>query len=166
MAGQMRILQTIGASIVGALLFSGMVWAEDCAPDRAHLRGDWGQARFTVELADDPLERARGLMHRESMAITHGMLFLYETPQQVSFWMKNTLIPLDMLFLSADGTVARIHQNAVPLDLSPIDGGADILAVLEVNGGVAARFGIAEGSVLRHPSLDQSIAVWPCAGPE
>ncbi|MCK8463696.1 DUF192 domain-containing protein [Aliiroseovarius sp. S1339] len=148
---------------MGALLLSGMAWAGDCAPDRVDLRGDWGQARFTVELADDPRERARGLMDRENMPSTHGMLFLFEQPQEVSFWMKNTLIALDMLFLNADGTVARIHPNAVPLDLTPIPGGSDILAVLEVNGGIAARFGITQGSVLRHPSLDQTIAAWPCA---
>ena len=130
------------------------------------LRGDWGVARFTVELAQTPADRARGLMHREDMAASHGMLFLFEAPQNVSFWMKDTLIALDMLFLRADGTVATIHENAQPLDLTPIPGGSDILAVLEVNGGMTDRLGITTGSVLRHPALDQTRAAWPCDAPE
>ena len=156
----------MGASIMGALLLSAPVWADVCDPDYVDLRGDWGKARFMVEIADDPGERAQGLMHRESMPMSHGMLFLFETPQTVSFWMKNTLIPLDMLFLTADGTVARVHQNAIPHDTSLIPGGSDIFAVLEVNGGISERFGISEGTVLRHPLLDQSIAAWPCAATE
>lgn len=155
-------LTPVRASILGALFLTGPAFGSDCAPDRVDLRGDWGQARFSVEVADDPRERALGLMHREEMPLTHGMLFMFEEPQDVSFWMKNTLIPLDMLFLSKDGTVSRIHENAVPQDLTPIHGGTDILAVLEVNGGVSARFAITEGSELRHPAFDQSVAIWAC----
>ncbi|MHA6267613.1 DUF192 domain-containing protein [Aliiroseovarius sp. CAU 1755] len=140
--------------------------AGDCSPTHVDLRGDWGVARFTVELAQTPADRARGLMHREDMAASHGMLFLFEAPQNVSFWMKDTLIALDMLFLRADGTVATIHENAQPLDLTPIPGGSDILAVLEVNGGMTDRLGITTGSVLRHPALDQTRAAWPCDAPE
>ncbi|GHE94569.1 hypothetical protein GCM10016455_13780 [Aliiroseovarius zhejiangensis] len=153
---------TFGASVMGALLLCAPVQAQTCDPGHVDLRGDWGQARFSVEVADDPGERALGLMNRDSLPVSHGMLFLFETPQSVSFWMKNTLIPLDMLFLQADGTVARVHSNAIPHDLTPIPGGPDIQAVLEINGGLAQRFGIGEGTVLRHPDLDQSIAAWPC----
>ncbi|WP_255743714.1 DUF192 domain-containing protein [Aliiroseovarius sediminis] len=167
MVPTVRKLARSGASVACALLLSGAVaWAGGCASDHVDLRGTWGQARFTVEIADDDSERARGLMHRETMPATHGMLFLYDRPREVSFWMKNTLIPLDMLFLRADGTVARIHHNAVPHDLTPIPGGTDILAVLEVNGGIAKRFGIDAGSVLRHPALDQDRAAWPCVAPD
>ncbi len=111
---------------------------------------------------DDPEERARGLMFVEDLAPMTGMLFIYDRPQPVSFWMRNTLIPLDMLFLDATGTVRRIHENAVPLDETPIPGGDDILAVLEINGGMSGRLGIEEGSVLRHPDLPQDQAAWPC----
>lgn len=163
MKGVRDIAVRTGASVMGALLLCAPALAEGCDPAHVDLRGDWGQARFTVEIADDPGERATGLMNRETLPMSHGMLFLFEAPQPVSFWMKNTLIPLDLLFLTADGTVARVHRNAVPLDLSPIPGGSDILAVLEVNGGIAERFGIVEGTVLRHPRLDQKIAAWPCA---
>lgn len=153
-----------GRVILAALAWIGLaapLWAA-CAPGSVELRGDWGQARFAVSVMDDPEERARGLMFVKDMPAGAGMLFIYERPQPVSFWMRNTLIPLDMLFLDDTGTVRRIHENAVPLDETPIPGGDDILAVLEINGGMAARLGLEEGSVLRHPDLPQGGAAWPC----
>lgn len=140
-----------------------MAAAAECTQDRVSLRGSWGQAAFSIEVADDPRERAKGLMFRESLPIMQGMLFLFEQPQRAGFWMKDTLIPLDMIFVQEDGTVSRVHHNAIPHDTTLIDGGAGVKAVLEVNGGVAARFGIAEGSELRHPAFDQTVAAWPCA---
>ncbi len=134
----------------------------DCAPDRVDIRGDFGQARFTVAVADEPAERSQGLMNVESLPRTSGMLFLYESPRRASFWMKNTLIPLDMIFTDETGTVTRIHENAVPHDETTIDGGPGVLAVLEINGGLASRMGIEPGSVIRHPGLDQDIAAWSC----
>jgi len=133
-----------------------------CSPDAVQLRGDWGQVRFAVELADDEAERAKGLMNRASMPQSAGMLFVYPDPRTVGFWMKNTLIPLDMIFLDAEGTVARVHSNAVPGDLTPIMGGDGIKAVLEINGGLAKRMGIGPGSQLRHPSFAAARAAWPC----
>ena len=136
--------------------------AAECRETAVDLRGDWGSARFTVELADEPAERAQGLMNRPSMPRSEGMLFLYEAPQRATFWMRNTLIPLDMIFMDETGTVTRIHENAVPLDETTIDGGDGVLAVLEINGGLARAMGIDVGSELRHPALDQSRAAWPC----
>jgi uncharacterized protein len=136
--------------------------AAACSDDRVDLRGDWGAARFTVEVADEPAERAQGLMNRPSMPRSAGMLFLYDAPQRATFWMRNTLIPLDMIFMDPTGTVTRIHENAVPLDETTIDGGPGVLAVLEINGGLARAIGIDVGSQLRHPGLDQSFAAWPC----
>lgn len=133
-----------------------------CRPDTAHLRGSFGQARFTVELADEPKEREIGLMNRESMAASAGMLFVYERPQRARFWMRNTLIPLDMIFMDRRGVVVKVHHNAVPLDETFIEGGRDIAAVLEINGGMARALGIEAGSQLRHPALDQTVALWPC----
>ncbi len=135
----------------------------ECAEDRVDIRGDWGQARFTVEVADEPRERSQGLMNRESMPRTAGMLFLYDAPQRATFWMKNTLIPLDMIFMDGTGTVTHIHENAIPLDETTIDGGPGVVAVLEINGGLSGRLGIDTGSILRHPGLDQSKAAWSCA---
>lgn len=143
---------------------TGLARAESCAPDVVELRGPWGQARFAVEVADDPRERAQGLMFRENMALGRGMLFLYEKPHNATFWMRNTLIPLDMIFLDTQGRVTRIHENAKPLDETVIDGGDGVIAVLELNGGLSARLGLSEGSQLRHPFFGAD-ALWPCPAP-
>lgn len=153
-----RILAASGLWLASALT----AIAGDCNPTRVDLRGDWGQARFTVELADDYSERAVGLMNRASMANSVGMMFVYEQPQSVAFWMKDTLIPLDMIFIDATGTVTRVHENAVPLDLTSIPGGPDVLAVLEINGGMAQALGIGPGTLVRYSELDPSIAAWSC----
>jgi uncharacterized membrane protein (UPF0127 family) len=136
--------------------------AGECRQDRALLRGDWGEAQFTIEVADDRSERAKGLMHRESMPKSAGMLFVYPRPKRVGFWMKNTLIPLDMIFLDRTGTVQHIHHEAQPGDLRPKFGGDDIQYVLEINGGLAKQMGIVVGSRLRHPSIPEDRAAWPC----
>ena len=145
-----------------ALLLTGGAAAAACAPDTVDIRGASGQQRFTVEVADDGAERAKGLMFRESMPKSAGMLFVYEQPQRAAFWMKNTLIPLDMIFADATGRVTRVHSDAIPGDTTPIEGGEGIQFVLEINGGLAKRMGIAEGSELRHPAIAQGTAVWPC----
>ena len=134
-----------------------------CRADTVELRGPGGTARFSVEIADTPGARAQGLMNRASLPASAGMLFVYERPQHASFWMKNTLIALDMVFADAAGRVTRVHENALPLDTTPIDGGPGVAVVLEINGGLAARLGIAPGFELRHPALDQALAAWPCA---
>ncbi|MEM9010732.1 MAG: DUF192 domain-containing protein [Pseudomonadota bacterium] len=140
----------------------GLPAAAACSGDEVLLRGPGGEARFSVEVADDPAERARGLMGRESIGRFHGMLFVYDRPQPVAFWMRNTLIPLDMIFLDETGTVQRIHENAVPLDETSIPGGDDILVVLEINGGMSDTLGLAPGMEMRHPAFDPAIAAWPC----
>jgi uncharacterized membrane protein (UPF0127 family) len=133
-----------------------------CTSDTVDLRGAWGSARFNVEVADDEAERARGLMHRESMPTSAGMLFVYDKPRRVSFWMRNTLIPLDMIFADARGVLQHIHHEAQPLDETPVFGGDDIYAVLEINGGLVRRLGIAVGSDMRHPAFDPAQAAWSC----
>ncbi|MBY6055953.1 DUF192 domain-containing protein [Leisingera daeponensis] len=140
----------------------GTALAADCKPDRVDLRGSWGQAGFTVEIADDEQERARGLMFRDSMPSGAGMLFVYEHPQPAAFWMKNTLIPLDIIFVDELGQVTSVHQNAKPGDLTPIPGGDHVYAVLEINGGLAGRYGISAGSQMRHEIFSAVGAVWPC----
>jgi uncharacterized protein len=136
--------------------------AGGCRNDIVELRGDWGSARFTVEVADDNAERAQGLMNRESMASGAGMLFIYDAPQPASFWMKNTLIPLDMIFIDERGLVREVKSNAIPGDETPIFGGTDILMVLEINGGLAGRLGITPGSEIRHPGLSPEKILWDC----
>lgn len=156
----------LGAALLGAalLLPAGSVLAADCAPDRLDLRQGETTLRFRVEVADDAAERIRGLMYREQLPRFGGMLFVYDAPEPVAFWMKNTLIPLDMLFFDASGRLAAVHENAVPGDLTPIPGGDAIQYVLEINGGAARKLGIAPGAELRHPALDQARAAWPCDG--
>ena len=90
-----------------------------------------------------------------------GMLFVYETPRRASFWMRNTLIPLDMLFADPTGRITRVHEGAVPLDETMIDGGEGVQFVLEINGGLAGRLGIAEGDVMQHPAFGPGAAA-PC----
>ncbi|RVT81587.1 DUF192 domain-containing protein [Rhodobacteraceae bacterium CCMM004] len=153
--------QGVILAVLFAALLPGLASAA-CRDDRVDLRGDWGQARFSVELADEPRERARGLMFRESLPRGAGMLFVYELPQRATFWMENTLIPLDMIFVDARGVVTRVHPEAQPLDRTTIDGGDGVLAVLEINGGLAAVYGIGPGTHLRHPAFDEGLAVWPC----
>ena len=102
--------------------------------------------RFTVEVAATPEQQERGLMFRKSLAGDRGMIFPYDPPQNVAFWMKNTLIPLDILFIRSDGTIVRI-TNAEAMDLTPLPSGEPIAAVLEIRGGRAAELGIKPGDI-------------------
>lgn len=136
--------------------------AAACRPELVELKGPRGTARFTVEIADTESTRARGLMHRDRMAASAGMIFIYDRPANVAFWMRNTLIPLDMIFADATGTVQYVHANAIPHDETPISGGDGIKAVLEINGGLARRLGIGPGTVMRHAAFADGPAAWPC----
>lgn len=102
--------------------------------------------RFTVEVARTPEEQARGLMNRTSLPANGGMLFPFATPKFASFWMKNTFIPLDMIFIRADGSIDRIAENTIPESLEPVVSGGEVAAVLELAGGTAARLGIDESA--------------------
>ncbi len=163
MRGLFAKLNLIGLTLGMFALAGGAFANPACREDTAYLRGDFGTARFHVEVADEPEERARGLMFRDTMPKSAGMLFVYDRPQSVAFWMRNTLIPLDMIFLDSSGKVRKVHSNAVPGDETPIPGGAsDILMVLEINGGLARAMGIAPGTELRHPAVPGTEARWPC----
>lgn len=156
------------AVLLGALAFAPAVAgaaAAGCSESVAEFRWPDGQARFTVEIADDGAERAKGLMFRDKLGASAGMLFIYDRPQPVAFWMKNTLLPLDMIFIDDKGRVAGIHENAVPGDLTAIPGPDGTLMVLEIRGGLARRLGLGVGAELRHPRLAQDTALWPCAQP-
>lgn len=135
--------------------------AGPCADNVVRVVGDFGQANFTVDVADDNEERAQGLMFVESMPTLEGMLFVYDAPGRATFWMRNTLIPLDMLFIGADGVVTNIHENAIPGDETTIDGGEGVLAVLEINGGLSSRLGITAGAKIQHPAFGPN-SVLPC----
>lgn len=151
-----------------ALVANLPAYAGSCQPDRVVFDGAGGKIEFSVEIADDAAERAQGLMFRREMPAGHGMLFIYETPQPVSFWMRNTLIPLDMVFIDMRGEVRHVHPMARPHDETPIPGATpgdpspERLMVLEIAGGEAGRLGIAPGMVLSHPGLPQQAALAPC----
>jgi len=107
-----------------------------------------GQGRrhvFTVEMARTPAQQEQGLMHRRALAPDAGMLFPFDPPRPASFWMRNTLIPLDMVFIRPDGSIARIAANTVPMSETPIAVTDPMTAVLELPGGRAAQLGIREG---------------------
>ena len=132
-----------------------------CTNSIVEIKSARAHIRLNVEVADSAEERAIGLMHRDSMPSNSGMWFIYETPRWVAFWMRNTLIPLDMIFVDQHGEVQKIHMNARPLDETPIPGGDNIQFVLEVNAGLSERYGLRAGDFIRHPSIKQD-PVWPC----
>jgi len=106
---------------------------------------------FAVELAVTDEERGQGLMFRKQLPEGRGMLFDFKQEQPVSMWMKNTYIPLDMLFITGDGRIARIAENTEVLSERVISSGVPVLAVLEVIAGTASKFGIAPGDRVAHP---------------
>ena len=109
-----------------------------------------GQHRFAVELAHTPEQLSFGLMFRRALPRDAGMLFDYARPQRVAMWMKNTLIPLDMLFIDTSGRIVHIHQRAVPRSLETISSKVPVRGVLELNGGTVSRLGITRGDRVHH----------------
>uniref|UniRef100_UPI0040486806 DUF192 domain-containing protein n=1 Tax=Yoonia sp. TaxID=2212373 RepID=UPI0040486806 len=154
-------MKSLGFAVVLAFVANGAVAAAVCEENRVTVKGGFGQAGFTVQVADDDETRARGLMNVPEMPTMAGMLFVYDAPQRANFWMRNTLIGLDMLFAGPDGTILSIKENAVPLDETVIDGGPGVAAVLEINGGMSSRLGIKIGDVLQHPAFGPD-AILPC----
>lgn len=114
-----------------------------------------GPVSFTVELALTREERAQGLMNRETMASDHGMLFEFDETRDVMMWMKNTILPLDMVFIGEDGKVAGVAADAVPYSEAIISSPGPVRYVLELNAGVSAKEGIAAGDVVVHPVVRQ-----------
>ena len=110
-----------------------------------------GPRHFAIELARTPEQQELGLMFRPSLAPDAGMLFDFGETKPASFWMKNTLIPLDMLFITADGRVADIHEHAEPLSEAVIESHVPVRAVLEIKGDTVAQLGIRVGDVVHHP---------------
>ena len=109
-----------------------------------------GRTRFFVEIADTDAEREKGLMFRKEVPPDRGMLFDFRTPREVAFWMKNTLIPLDIIYIRVDGTVLSIARNTTPLSEAPIPSGGPILGVLELAGGRAGEIGLMPGDRIEH----------------
>ena len=109
-----------------------------------------GTHTIDVEVTETPAEKAQGLMFRTRLADTNGMLFFYETPQEITMWMRNTYIPLDMVFIRADGIVHRIEARTEPLSENIVASRGDVTACLELAGGAAERLGLKPGDKVEH----------------
>ena len=109
---------------------------------------------FNIEIAVTEKERSRGLMYRKELKQTEGMLFLYPEKQIIKMWMKNTLIPLDMIFINNNGKIIDIFKMTIPKDLTPIGPNVKLKGVLEINGGLTSYLHINKGDFIIHPSLN------------
>ena len=145
-------------AILAPLLALGLLTADlELSPAAAFERGTLiieteagASHRLEVEIALDPADRSRGLMFRESMPADHGMLFDFERPQQVTMWMRNTILPLDMLFIEETGRIAWVAADTKPFSEELIEAPTPVRAVLELNAGTAKRLGIAPGARVVH----------------
>lgn len=116
-----------------------------------------GSHDFTVEIAKAPVDLQMGLMFRKEMEPNHGMMFqMSKIPQQTSFWMKNTYLPLDIIFIAADGRIVNIHRNATPHSTTSIPSVEPVTGVIEINGGRADELGIKIGDTVVHPYFEAS----------
>lgn len=114
-----------------------------------------GKFPFTVEVVDTPKTRAQGLMYRQSLAPDAGMLFDFKEERETAFWMQNTFIPLDMIFVGADGVVRTVHVNARPHDTTAISSQVPVRFVLEIPGGRSEEIGLKPGDRLEHVRVGQ-----------
>ncbi|AZO62689.1 MAG: DUF192 domain-containing protein [Mesorhizobium sp.] len=114
-----------------------------------------GKHSFSIEIADSSEEREAGLMYRKDMADDHGMLFVFERPAEVNFWMKNTPMPLDLVFIGQDGRIKAVKRGE-PESEAIISPGQPVSFVLELKAGTAAKDGLKDGDLLRHPAIDKA----------
>jgi hypothetical protein len=141
-----------GASVALTLLLSpGAIAAGN---GTLVLKTDSGRHSFTIELANTPAERALGLMYRRALPADAGMLFLYDKPQPLTMWMRNTFIPLDMVFIGVDGKVHRIESRTEPFSTQLISSEGNVQGVLELNAGTAANIGLKAGDEVVYPGLN------------
>lgn len=151
------MLSSASATVfVAEIAFQGAASAQTTSFPVSRLTVETARGRFafTVEVADTGARRTQGLQGRRTLAPNAGMLFDFRTPQRVSMWMKDTYLPLDMIFIAANGKVLNIAEKTEPHSLIPVASAGEALAVLEVNGGTAARLGIRPGDQIHHPIFD------------
>jgi uncharacterized membrane protein (UPF0127 family) len=138
--------------VAAAVLVAAGATAQAAGPTESFLIvTSAGVVQLELEIADEPAERAQGLMFRRALAPRGGMLFDFGTTGPVTMWMKNTFIPLDMLFVDADGRIVAIARETVPESLDTISSRDPVRAVIEIAGGSAAALGIAEGDLVARP---------------
>jgi uncharacterized membrane protein (UPF0127 family) len=149
----MESLRTLWAALALVLFLAApaSIPARAGELDSLEIATSTGRHAFQVEIASNDATREHGLMERRYMAPDHGMLFEFDRDEPVAFWMKNTYIPLDMIFIAPSGVVTHIAANAEPLSERAIPSGGPSVAVLEVDGGIAASIGLKVGDKVRHP---------------
>jgi uncharacterized protein len=145
----MHILRWTAFILLGLLV--GVGPARPAGLQTVEIASKTGVHAFAVELADNDADRAKGLMYRKELPEGRGMLFDFQRDQEVGFWMQNTYIPLDMIFIRGDGRILRIAENTEPLSTRIIPSGGPVRAVLEVIGGTTRKLGIAPGDRVAHP---------------
>jgi hypothetical protein len=143
----------LAAAFAFALVFAALVGvtAQRAEADSLEIVTSTGRHPFQIEIANNDATRERGLMDRRYMAADHGMLFEFDREAPVAFWMKNTYIPLDMIFIAPSGVVTHIAADAEPLSERVIPSGGPCVAVLELNGGTAASIGLKVGDKVHYP---------------
>jgi len=148
------LLRSLRAIVVGALLCTGVAAAPASVSfEESSLTVDAadGQFEFLVEMAVNPAQRSQGLMFRESLDDDRGMLFDFGKSQRATMWMRNTYVPLDMLFIDEGGQITQIAANTQPLSDAVIASREPVRAVLELRGGISAKLGIRPGDRVIHP---------------
>jgi uncharacterized membrane protein (UPF0127 family) len=145
---RMRALQWTAFVLIGLLVAAGP--ARPAELQTLEIASKTGVHAFSVEIVDNDADRAKGLMYRKELPEGRGMLFDFRRDQEVSFWMENTYISLDMIFIRGDGRILRIAENTEPLSTRMIPSGGPVRAVLEVIGGTARKLGIAPGDRVGH----------------
>jgi uncharacterized membrane protein (UPF0127 family) len=145
----MRALGCIASVLFGLLIATGPV--RPAVQQTLEIASKTGVHLFAVEVVDNDADRAKGLMYRKNLPEGRGMLFDFHRDQEVSFWMQNTYIPLDMVFIRGDGRILRIEENTEPLSTRLIPSGGAVRAVLEVIGGTTRKLGIAPGDRVGSP---------------
>jgi hypothetical protein len=145
----MRRVHWLVLGLFGLFVAAGPVWS--AGKQTLEVATKSGVHVFSVELADNDAERAKGLMYRKELPEGQGMLFDFHREQDVSFWMQNTYISLDMIFIRGDGSILRIAENTEPLSTRLVPSGGPVRAVLEIIGGSARKLGIAPGDRVASP---------------
>jgi uncharacterized protein len=141
----------VAAFVFSAFLALSAGFSEAAEKSVVEIVTKTGVHSFSVEVVDNDADRAKGLMHRRSLPEGTGMLFDFHREQDVSFWMQNTYVPLDMIFIRADGRIHRIAENTVPLSLEQVPSRGPVRGVLEVIAGTSRKLGIAPGDRVAHP---------------
>ena len=148
-------LSLIGLPVAAALAQASDAQPQQLPTEKLAIETRQGRFEFDVEIADEPGEQQIGLMHRTQMPPRHGMLFDFGQPRPVAMWMRNTVLPLDMVFVRPDGTVARIAERTEPFSEAIIASGEPVSHVLELNAGISRLIGLKPGDKLVHSSFGQ-----------